>query len=104
MAAEKLSDAAENVLFKSLTPPLHPTTIGGRKLSLSPLVFTVSHKLFTWPFGDLFSGVGSNPTSDTIKSLEGVEGELLSGGEELGEVDAKSFIYRLIKVIIDIQG
>ena len=39
-----------------------------------------------------------------VKSLEGVEGELLSEGEELGEVDAKSFIYRLIKVIIDVQG
>ena len=31
-------------------------------------------------------------------------GELLSEGEELGEVGAKSFIYRLIKVIIDVQG
>ena len=89
--------------------PIFPRKIGlfaslaAGKLSLSPLVFTVSHKLFTWPFGDLFSGL-SSISSDTIKSLEGVEGELLSGGEELGEVDAKSFIYRLIKVIIDIQG
>ena len=40
----------------------------------------------------------------TLKSLDGpVVGEL-GEGEELGEVDAKSFIYRLIKVIIDVQG
>ena len=40
----------------------------------------------------------------SLKSLDGPVGELLSEGEELGEVDAKSFIYRLIKVIIDVQG
>ena len=41
---------------------------------------------------------------NTLKSLDGPEGVLLSEGEELGEVGAKSFIYRLIKVIIDVQG
>ena len=45
-----------------------------------------------------------NNNNSSIKSLEGVEGVLLSGGEELGEVGRESFIYRLIKVIIDIQG
>ena len=39
-----------------------------------------------------------------LKSLDGPEGVLLSEGEELGEVDGESFIYRLIKVIIDVQG
>ena len=39
-----------------------------------------------------------------VKSLDGpVVGEL-GEGEELAAVGAESFIYRLIKVIIDVQG
>ena len=70
-------------------------SIGGRE--------AVSHEIFTF---FRFTGLRglSSISSDTIKSLDVPEGVLLSGGEELGEVDAKSFIYRLIKVIIDIQG
>ena len=39
-----------------------------------------------------------------LKGLDGPVGVLLRGGKELGEVYAKSFIYRLIKVIINAQG
>ena len=62
---------------------------------------SATFKLFT--NGRVSQGLSSN-SSDTIKSHDGpVVGEL-GEGEELGEVDAKSFIYRLIKVIIDVQG
>ena len=68
-----------------------------QSLELSTLL-----KLFT--NGRPLSQGLSSISSDTIKSLDGPVGELLSGGEELGEVGAESFIYRLIKVIIDVQG
>ena len=71
--------------------------------SVFPLTLRLEFNQFVGTLSSEGDGFHLN-SSDTIKSLEGVEGELLSGGEELGEVDAKSFIYRLIKVIIDVQG
>ena len=87
MAAVKLSLFTEDKL-----------SLVSRPLSLLSTMF----KLFT-NGRPLFQGL-SSISSDTIKSLDGPEGVLLSEGEELGEVDGESFIYRLIKVIIDIQG
>ena len=39
-----------------------------------------------------------------LKSLDGPVVGGLGEGEELGEVGAEGFIYRLIKIIIDVQG